>query len=274
MEGDTSANESKHSTCKQMWRRSNKRRSAVQLQMLRADETQEEVLASLSGGAREAAQAARRLRVWDRAGVLEAPARGQRVTLASVAEGPGLADIGLCLGVDAASANVAVAKTLCIRATSEWGVPPSLQLVRGADSFHGTPWYSYVLSTAEDGRKRWGMVWVVLRSINDEPKKRVVVQCMMEVLARPGCVVTEYGCQRLASEFDTPSAEWPSLDVVDVASIHRVEQVHVDMWDLAERHGVAAMPSMTPKSADERRRARFFTNTFCPFTSNAQQVDP
>lgn len=51
------------------------------------------------------------------------------------------------------------------------------------------------------------------------------------------------------------------------ANICRLEQVHVDWQDLTDRLGIDAMPSAMPDTAEERRRTRFFTNVFYPWTS-------
>lgn len=280
-EGDTSENESKHTSCKQMFRRSNKRGPTLPLQMLRAEEAQDYIVDEHRRERRAAKQAAKR--ATDEGGALDAeePAvsyRGVRVTLSSVAAWSGLSALAACLGVDPAAVTrttVTLANTVSIVATFDWGTPaqPVQQFVRGAEDFHGSPWRSHVLYMDADGTHRRGVVRVLLRRLNAEKRQAAVIQCLREVPARPGCVLTRYGCQRLAWDFASPSDEWPRLKVIEVSSIVRVEQVHVDWWDLAGRLGIRAMPSTTPDTADERHKARFFTNVFYPWVSRTMHLD-
>lgn len=216
-------------------------------------------------------------RAADEGGALHAeePAgsyRGVRVTLSSVAAWRGLSALAACLGVDPTAVprtTVTLANTASIVATFDWGTPaqPVQQFVRGAEDFYGSPWRSHVLYMDADGTQRRGVVRVLLRRLNAEKWQAAVIQCLREVPARPGCVLTPYGCQRLARDSGSPSDEWPRLEVIEVTSIIRVEQVHVDWWDLAGLLGIRAMPSTTPDTAEERHNARFFTNVVYPWVS-------
>lgn len=273
VEGDTSTNESKHSLYKQMYRRTNKRGSTLPLQMLRADETQDNVMKVY-----EQEQRAKRLALGGDASkddVETASYRGVRVSLLSVAAWAGLSALASCLGVDADTTTLTLGNTVTIVPKFEWGTPstPAHQFVRGAEDFYGSAWQSHVLYMDVDGAQRWGQVRVVLRGVNGEKRQAVVVQCMREALARPGCALTRYGCQRLAWDFSVPDDDWPRLAVVEVSSIVRVEQVHVDWWDLARRLGVRTMPSSAPDTADERRSALFFSNAFYPWVSRSQNLN-
>lgn len=278
-EGDTSENESKHTTCKQMFRRSNKRGPTLPLQMLRAEETQNYIVE-----AHQKEERAARRAVSERgapASTTEEPVasyRGVRVTLSSVAAWDGLSALPACLGVDATDAGsttVTLGNTASILATFDWGEPaqPVRQFVRGAEDFHGSPWRSHVLYASADGTRRRGVVRVLLRGVNAEKCQSAVVQCLREAPARPRCVLTRYGCQRLAWDFASASDGWPRLEVIELSSIVRVEQVHVDWGDLAGRRGIFAMPSTTPDTAEERHRARFFTNVFYPWVSRSMHLD-
>lgn len=90
----------------------------------------------------------------------------------------------------------------------------------------------------------------------------------MQVVAPvPGCVLTAYGCQRLAWYFDAPEAVWPAVEMVDVGRLLRLENITPDWRDLADRCGLQAMPSNKHASAEEFRRERFFVNAFYPWTS-------
>lgn len=276
-EGDTSENESKHTSCKQMFRRSNKRGATLPLQMLRAEETQEYILDEYKREARVATRAANEMEVPE-AQVPMASYRGVRVILSSVAEWAGLSTLPACLGVeddDVATTTVTVGSTATIVAKFDWGSPnqPVRQFLRGSDNFHGSPWRSHVLYVDNDGVRCWGVVRLLLRGLNAEKRQAAVVQCLKEVPARPGCVLTRYGCQRLAWDFAAASDEWPRLSVVEVSSILRVEQVHTDWWDLARRRGIFSMPSTAPNTAEERRCSKFFTNVFYPWVSRSLKLD-
>lgn len=37
-----------------------------------------------------------------------------------------------------------IVNTIVVEAAFEWGASPALKHVRGADSFRGSPWYSYI----------------------------------------------------------------------------------------------------------------------------------
>lgn len=307
-EGDTSINEHMHASGKGMFRRSNKRGPLLQLQMIRVDETQAQILARMDGEARMAKRAADlaagKLSIEDvLSGALSAvnvtgedadegedddggadgpgsasqakpsPAlRGARITLSSVAARPGLAKLAAVLGVAEDDATISVANTASIRARFEWGGRGAVQPVRGADSFHGSPWHSHVCYMTANGETRWGLVRVVVRAVNGRQRHCVVIQCLQRAAPRDGCVLTRFGCQRLSWDFAAPGDEWPRLAAVDLGDILRLEQVHVDWWDLARRVGIFAMPSTMPQTADERHKTRFFTNVFYPWTSRSLRL--
>lgn len=88
---------------------------------------------------------------------------------------------------------------------------------------------------------------------------------------RVGCVVSEFGWQRLSWDVATAEVEWPRLEVVEHASILRLEQAHIDWQDLAGRHGMFAMPSTQPRTAEEPRMTRFSTNAFYACTTRLQR---
>lgn len=280
-EGDTSENESLHGCVKAMFKRTNKHGPTLLLQMLRSEETQSEVLQTLE---REERRAERDASIGaaglggpvpdeegDEAQRLRLFRRGIRVTLGSVAARPGLALLALALGVEH-SMSLIIANTIVVEAKFEWGAEPARQHVRGADSFRGSPWHSYIRYRSAGGEVRWGKVRVVVRAVGDVARTCVIVQCLRPSRARRGCVLTKYGCQRLQWDFAHRDDEWPRLDVVDPANICRLEQVHVDWQDLTERLGIQAMPSTLPDTAEERRCTRFFTNAFYPWTSRPLRV--
>lgn len=277
-EGDTSANEHRHSQTKQMFRRSNKRGALLMLQLIRADETRAAVLARLDGEARVADRAAMAHEmaeeevdddaVPDDAAQPALPC-GTRLSLSVVAARPGLAGIAVCLGEADLTAALTVANTVPIRAKFEWGGRSVVQPVRGADRFYGSPWHSHVRYRTREGETAWGLVRLVVRAAGKVPRRCVVVQRLRRVPARTNCVLTRYGCIRLAWAFASPTEEWPELAAVDMDDILRVEQVHTDWRDLASRLGIFAVPSSAPQTAEERRASRLFTNVFYPWTSRS-----
>lgn len=285
-EGDTSINESNHLSVKAMFRRSTRSGPSLMLQMLRAAETQSDVLRTFEAAERDAereadviasAQEAARAALdgvedqdLETTRQLHESRRGVRVSLATMAERPGLAELTNVLSVPPDSTGV-MANTIVKRAVFEWGASGVSQYVRGAVNFRGGPWYSHIRYRAYGGETRWGMVNVVLRAVAGVERTCGVVQCMRPAAPREGCVLTEFGCQRLAWDFAAPTDEWPRLEAVQYSSILRLEQVHVDWQDLVGRHGIFAMPSNQPRTAEERRASRYFTNVFYPWTSRPQR---
>lgn len=285
-EGDTSMNESAHTSLKGMFRRTNRVGRSLMLQMLRAVETQTDLLqafheeerhddheAELSAAAQDmAAAAADGVEEQDEETTqqLKASKRGVTVSLASVEQRPGLAGLAAALGVPSTSTAVMV-NTIITHAVFEWGAPSVRHHVRGSVSFRGAPWFSYIRYKDSEGKTQWGMVKVVLRTVAGLHRPCVVVQCLRPARANRGCVLTEFGCQRLAWDFLLPGDEWPRLEAVDLSAVLRLEQVHVDWQDLVGRHGLWAMPSTQPRTVEERRATRFFTNVFYPWTTRPQR---
>jgi len=95
----------------------------------------------------------------------------------------------------------------------------------------------------------------------------VVLPRMRRAAHRHGCVLTRYGCIRLAWDFATPSNDYPALEVVDAANLLRTEDVQVDREDLVDRLGLRSTPDDQDSSPAERRTARYFVNVFDPWTS-------
>lgn len=142
------------------------------------------------------------------------------------------------------------------------------QSVRSTDDFGGKPWYSIVLYPGPDGMN-WGEVRLVLRRVGSVQRDCVVVRCLQAAATEPGCVLTRFGCTRLAWAFEQADSDWPLLEVVDAALLVRLEQVHPDFRDVAKRHGMGVMPSQVPQTRGERHCARFFSNTFYAWTSRS-----
>lgn len=286
-EGDTSLNESAHASLKAMFRRTNRVGRSLMLQILWAAETQTDVLkafneeeraddrdADLSAAAQEVAAAAAGGDVGeqddDTTQQLRTSKRGVTVSLAAVAERPGLAGLANALGVPPTSTALMV-NTIIKHAVFEWGAPSERQHVRGSVKFRGAPWFSHIRYKDAEGETQWGMVKVVLRAVAGVRRPCVVVQCLRRADAHRGCVLTKFGCQRLEWDFVSPDDEWPRLEAVELSAVLRLEQVHIDWRDLVGRHDLLAMPSTQPRTAEERRATRFFTNAFYPWTTRAQR---
>lgn len=285
-EGDTSVNESRHATFKRMFRRSTKSGPTLMLQMLRADETQDEVFATFNRAEREAERQAEADVAYDMAAQIDPPAdadrdaldellaldrRGIPASLAAISGRAGMEDLTAVLRVPAAS-DAVMANTLVIRAVFAWGSIGVRQHVRGADNFRGAPWYSHIRYRSPLGETRWGMVRLVLRAVAGVRRPVVVVQRYRRIAPRKNCVLSEFGCVRLAWDFASPDSEWPRLEAVEAVDILRLDQIHVDWQDLCARKGIFATPTTMSSSVEERRNVRFFVNVFYPWTSRAQTV--
>jgi len=279
-EVDTSENEKLHSSFKRMSHRSNKRGPTVALQMMRCDEAQSSVLREL----READVAATAQESPDpsRGGgndgtsaepptlteQLSFTGRGRREYIGNVRLSPGLGQVGVLLGLGDGD-SVTVHRTARIMARFEWGATTVVQRVRAASSFMGKPWFSSVRYEAPDGGTKWGRARLVLRSIGGTRRSCIVVQRLRRVEARPGCVLSRFGCVRLAWDFEADTDVHPALELVDATRVLRVEDLQVDWFDLSDRLGLFATPANQSPTAEERHAARFFTNVFYPWTSRS-----
>jgi len=277
-EGDTSENEALHGPCKRMYSRTNKRGPTIVLQMMRAAETQCEVLREL------------RVQDGDEAGVdvelcrlleedddaddvvmtpsvtLSRSHRGVRMRVADAERLPGMARLGSLLGTDV-HCSLVVAPSFTFNCTFEWGAQSIVQTACATDSYLGKPRYDHIWYVDGCGRRQLGWVRLVVRMLGGVVDDFVVVRCMTPVPSRLRCSLTRSGCKRVAWHFDASEADWPELARVPLDRVLRIEHVVPDFQDLGDRHGLRAVPSNTPDTAAERRAQRFFTNCFHPFTS-------
>jgi len=273
-EGDTSLNERLHGACKRMYARTNKRGPGVSLQMMRCEQTQAQVLGEIAqaeeagGDSAVAAGAATSADPPAQTNDLASSMRGERAAVGELLARPELRAFAETLA-SGGVAWVTVAKTMRIVARFEWGAAGEMQYVRATKSFWGKPWHSYVRYHVAGGEVRWGCSALILRSLGRQQRHCVVVQRLRRVAARPACVLSRYGCVRLAWDFSSLGDDYPALELVDADQILRLEDVQVDWQDLADRHGMRAMPSTVESTATERRASRFFTNVFYPWTSRA-----
>lgn len=288
-EGDTSVNESLHKLCKKMYTRSNKRGPTLSMQMMRGEQSQTEILRGMVNDegsddeevadesddeeATERRHAARDGHVVDVADVppvvLQMSTRGIRFALEDVLGLPGLSNLPDLLEVDRAT-TVTVAKTLLFEPRFEWDAARDVQYLRATPSFNGRPWYDHLRYLDADGVVRWGQARLVLRRVERTTRHCIVVWRMRRAEARPGCVLSAYGCQRLAWHLPFPGSLWPSVEIVDVEQILRLEHVLPDWRDMADRGGIDTMGSERVFTVAERRDARFFVNAFYPWTSRKQ----
>jgi len=279
-EGDTSENESLHGACKKMYAHTNKRGPSMVMQMMRATETQSEVLRELRELAEEDANES--VSVHDLIGedtdtgdvdvptepivALPRSHRGHRLTVADAQSMSGMSGLGDLLGVEP-DCTLVVSPSFAFFCTFEWGAPPIVQTACATESFMGKPRYDHIWYTDQSGQRRLGWVRMVVRALGGAVDDFVVVRCMQEVPSQPDCALTRSGCRRMAWRFSAPDRDWPDLARVPLASVLRLEHVVVDFQDLGDRRGLYAVPSNTPDTTAERHSARFFTNHFYPFTS-------
>jgi len=277
-EGDTSENEALHGPCKRMYSRTNKRGPTIVLQMMRAAETQCEVLRELRIQESDDADVDVGLyrlldEVADSDDVATTPAvalsrshRGVRMRVVDAEQMLGMACLGSLLGADA-SCSLVVSPSFTFNCTFEWGAQSVLQTACATDSYLGKPRYDHIWYVDGSGERQLGWVRLVVRMLGGVVDDFAVVRCMKHVPSISRCSLTRSGCKRVAWRFDASDTDWPELARVPLDRVLRIEHVVLDFQDLGDRHGLRAVPSNTPDTAAERRAERFFTNCFHPFTS-------
>jgi len=276
-EGDTSENEGLHGPCKRMYQRTNKRGPTIVLQMMRAAEAQKEVLRELYEAARDGGEDIQTLLEVDvEAGdvpmdpvpVLARSHRGLRVTVCTAAQRPGMGSLGALLQ-QPSDTMIVLSPSFTFFCTFEWGARSVVQTACATDDYMRKPRYDYIWYSTKDGERQLGLARLVVRMLAGAIDDFVVVQRLRPFPPLPRCSLSRSGCRRMAWLFSTPEAEWPELAQVPLARVLRLEHVVPDFLDLADRHGLHAVPSNIPDSWEERRAQRFFTNHFYPFTSRA-----
>ena len=158
-------------------------------------------------------------------------------------------------------------KTVRIMAGFQWRAPTVMQHLRAAESFIGNSWFSWVLYKALDGGVRWGRLRLVLRSVAGQARSSLVVQRLRHATASPGCVLSLFGCLRLAWASVSDDDVYPALEAVDAVDVLREEDKQTDRHDRAALLGLRSMPSDRTASTAEWRAARFFTSPFFSWTS-------
>eukprot|EP00168_Porphyra_purpurea_P008148 TRINITY_DN2026_c0_g1_i11.p3 TRINITY_DN2026_c0_g1~~TRINITY_DN2026_c0_g1_i11.p3 ORF type:complete len:258 (-),score=51.75 TRINITY_DN2026_c0_g1_i11:616-1389(-) len=188
-EGDTSENEALHGPCKRMYARTNKRGPTMTLQMMRAAETQSEVLRELREGESMGADGDDRLfqLLEEVVGVEEVPTmpdadpsrsdRGLRTRVADAEVAPGMACLGSLLGQDG-SCPLVVAPSFTFDCTFEWGAKSIVQKACAAASHLGKPRYDHIWYVDGSGQRRSGWVRLVVRQLGGAVDDFAVVWCM------------------------------------------------------------------------------------------------
>jgi len=143
--------------------------------------------------------------------------------------------------------------------------------IRAAPSIHGAPWYDWLQYTGPGGTHYYGQAAPFVLSRAGR-RKRLVVRRAEEAPPHEGCVLTDYGCQRL--RLAVPSnGDAARLDVLAVNNIVGWVAVEHDWEGLCERHGFLVMPDEVPSTAVEQRADRFFANTFAVSYAEADTHD-
>jgi len=208
--------------------------------------------------------------------------RGERLSVAAVAAADGgrLQQLPQLLGlVD--TQMLTVVNSMAFTASFEWQAPGFVQRVRASRSlYNGTPWWDHVLFEDDSGtppagltsptKSRLGLARLLIRAVDGVRRDLVVVQLLDDAHSRPGCVLTEFGCGRRRWRIH-PTTGFPSLAVVPLERLQRLEHVVPDFEDLCDRLGVYATPATVPDSPHELPLQRYFVNAFFPWTGGSAE---
>ena len=254
-DGNTGYNETLHKAVKAAYKATNKRRDQFveqllvnqQVAALLLEEVERPIAAGSDATSVHAERRSRPLRFSHRCTAAELARKRKLPGLCTVLEVEDSASLFYCdsiyYGNPSAPRRGRVANT-----------------IRAAASFHGAPWYDWLQYRGPGGTKCYGQAALVVQSRSGR-RKRLVVRRAEEAAPREGCVLSDYGCQRL--RWAVPSSgNAVRLDVVEVIDIVGWVAVEHDWEDLCERHGLLVMPNAVPSTAAELRAARFFVNAF------------
>jgi len=183
----------------------------------------------------------------------------RRRTAAQLARGRKLPGLGAALGVQN-NTELYCSNSLYYGDSSRPMRGRLSHTVRAAASFHGAQWLDWLRYRGPRGDQRVGQAALVVHS-RAGTWERLVVRRAESAASRHGCVLTDYGCQRL---------QWVVSDDQDASSVDMLEAKDVECWipvehdweDLSERHGVTVLPDDVPNTVEELRAARFFVNAF------------
>lgn len=164
---------------------------------------------------------------------------------------------------------ITVRNSAVFNAKFEWKAEPTVkeqkQEVRAAAMLWSAPWYDHVRWYDDDGAPCYGLVRLVLCAKTGTSYHAVVVQRLVESPARPNCILTKSGCERLQWKMDDHTG-FPALEVLLLRKVQRLEHIVPDFEDLCERHGLLATPGNIVETPDERTMQRYFTNVWYPWT--------
>lgn len=267
-DGNSADNESLHKAVKAAYRTTNKKRGQFieqlivneQVNLMLRDEAGEENRSLYSdsdaGDENSSGDAERLPRRQLRRRLRQRYAKKQSVGRMAVNRNlPGLA---AALGCDA--------DTTFSPCSSMYFGPSSLRkerqqyTIRASPSFHGSPWYDWLCYRTHEGELRVGQAALVLRN-RAGTYQRLVVRRAVTAAPDAGCVLSDYGCERLRWDME-PDGDTVAMDVLKAEDVVRWLAVEFDWEDLSKRHGVTVMPDEVPTTAEELRATRFFVNTF------------
>lgn len=212
----------------------------------------------------------------DEADTRREPVKGQRLygrrsrvrDLIDLANHGVSSELGAALGVSDEE-ELVVRHSMAFKPTLEWGGLLVKQRAHCTESNHGMPWYDFIRYSDPSAPDKvgFGRVLHAVYGIGGRPTRALVVQRLELAAADEGCVRTRFGFTRLRWSM-AGGAAVPSLSVVGVKDVLRLEQVEPDFVPLTERDGMFARPG-TPTSSEEWRRRRFFVNPFHSWTSTS-----
>lgn len=197
--------------------------------------------------------------------------RGRRVLVSQLlAEDDGrLQQLGSVLGVSDQQ-YLLVANSQRFEAVLGWQTARLDQHIRAAKDLYRKPWYDFIVYRDADypGEPQIGLARLIVRAVDGKRRDAIIVQRMCLAETRPGCVLTDFGCQRLKWDINSQTG-FPNLTAVKLIDVQRLEHVVPDFEDLCERHGLRGTPTTVPDTPRERQLQRYFTNIFFPWTSNS-----
>lgn len=192
--------------------------------------------------------------------------RAQVRDIIAAADGDVLSGLIQALGVSDTESLV-LRKSITFSPTLEWGASLLRQRVHADECNNGAPWYDFIRyrDAGVPSQVRHGLAQLLIWGVGDRPRRAVVVQRLEPADPDTGCVRSRFGFRRLKWTV-ADGAHVPSLEVVDLRNVLRLEQVEPDFVPLTEKHGLFCMPT-TPNSGEQWRDRRFFTNPFHTWTS-------
>lgn len=108
-----------------------------------------------------------------------------------------LRGLGALLGLRQ-SQILTVANSLPLQATFSWGDAGKKQYVRASDRLYRTSRWDHVRYHDEPGGPvQHGRACLIVQAIDAVPTCIIIVHKLITATARPNCVLSQFGCQRL-----------------------------------------------------------------------------